>query len=78
MAPWANESRPDGGDFYWTPEVLSDGPHDGWTMPTDDPFLLDTSNPEELLLDPEDFDLLPTEIQSGETDWTVEDPPEDS
>jgi hypothetical protein len=46
---------------------------DGWELPdttTHQGHMSDTSNIEELLIDPEDMDLIPTQIQFGCAEWT--------
>jgi len=86
---WKSVGTPDGGDgdnqtginFYWT-ETFS-GFHTRhevfyfWTLPIEDQQMTDTQAPEEFMLNPEYIDLLPMEIQDGETDWTILDQPED-
>lgn len=41
-------------------------------MPLDDEHLLNTGSPEDLFLNPEDFDIVPELIQGGEAEWTKE------
>jgi hypothetical protein len=87
---WVTQTAPDGGDgdirtgldFYWTATFR--GIHTRhevfyfWTLPVDTQHMTDTNAPEEFMLDPEDVDLLPMQVQDGETDWTILDPPEDN
>lgn len=40
-----------------------------WSLPTNDEHLLNTGSPEDLFLNPEDFDLVPEVIQDGQNDW---------
>jgi len=49
---------------------------DSWAFP-DAPtqHMGETSNVEELLVDPEDMDVLPTQIQFGFAEWTSDDDP---
>jgi len=87
--PWASIGTPDGGDgdiksginFYWTEEYSGIATRHEvfyyWTLPFDDEQLTDTQAPEELFLNPEEFDMFPMEIQDGELDWKILDPPED-
>lgn len=45
--------------------------HDGWAFPvTVGQHMSDTSNVEDLLIDPEDMDKIPTQIQYGACLWT--------
>lgn len=86
---WARVGTPDGGDgdiktginFYWTEEFNGTFSHDAafyvWSLPEDIGHMTDTQAPEELLLFPEDLDLLPTEVQDGEEDWTKIEIPDD-
>ena len=43
-----------------------------WSLPTDDEHILNTGSPEDLFLNPEDFDVVPELIQGGEAEWTRE------
>jgi len=50
--------------------------HDGWELPDiygHQGHMADTSNVEELLIDPEDMDLIPTQIQFGCATYTADD-----
>ena len=47
--------------------------NDGWAFPSaPDQHLSDTSNVEDLLIDPEDMILLPTQIQFGSEEWSFD------
>jgi hypothetical protein len=49
--------------------------HDGWELPDiygHQGHMSDTSNVEELLIDPEDMDLIPTQIQFGCAEYTAD------
>ena len=52
-------------------EIAPKHDRDAWAFP-DEPkqHLTDTSNVEELLIDPEDMDVLPSQIQIGFAAWT--------
>jgi len=50
----------------------SDAKSSVWSLPTDDEHLLNTGSPEDLFLNPEDFDIVPELIQGGEAEWTKE------
>lgn len=43
-----------------------------WKMPETNEHLLSTKSPEDLFLNPEDFDEEPEDIQGGETSWAVQ------
>lgn len=43
-----------------------------WSLPINDEHLLNTGSPEDLFLNPEDFDIVPERIQEHETVWTKE------
>lgn len=43
-----------------------------WSLPLEDEHVLNTGSPEDLLLDPEDFDIIPELVQDGENRWTRE------
>ncbi len=48
---------------------------DGWELPDiygHQGHMSDTSNVEELLIDPEDMDLIPTQIQFGQAEYTAD------
>lgn len=89
---WSAVGVPDGGDgdvktginFYWT-EVFNGwySGHAGrtevfyyWTLPIEEQQMTDTQAPEEFMINPEEVDLLPGEVQDGEEGWTVLDPPD--
>jgi hypothetical protein len=86
---WRSIGTPDGGkgdiasgvNFYWA--ATFDGQFSRkevfyyWTLPIEDQHMTDTQAPEEFMLNPEEVDLLPMEVQDGETDWTILDQPED-
>jgi hypothetical protein len=73
-------------NFYWTETFDGTFSHDAsfyswglpaedasfysWGLPAEAQHMSDTNAPEEFLLFPEDVDLLPTQVQDGETDWT--------
>ena len=43
-----------------------------WSLPTDDEHILNTGSPEDLLLNPEDFDVVPERVQEHETVWSID------
>ena len=57
-------------------EIAPKHDRDAWAFP-DAPkqHMGETSNVEELLVDPEDMDVLPTQIQFGFAEWTSDDDP---
>lgn len=86
---WTAIGIPDGGDgdvktginFYWT-EVWNARPNRievfYWHLPLDtDEHMLETLTPEELMVKPEDFDLLPADVNANPpSDWVKLDPPD--
>jgi len=43
-----------------------------WSLPIDDEHILNTGSPEDLFLNPEDFDVNVERVQEHETVWTRE------
>lgn len=52
-----------------------DGKSSVWKLPETNEHILNTKSPEDLFLNPEDFDVMPQEVQGGELDWTRETSP---
>lgn len=64
--------------FYLGPWLVEDdpGPSTAWRFPSDPTqHINQTSNVEDLLVDPEDMDVIPEQIQFGLSQWTKDTAP---
>jgi hypothetical protein len=48
-----------------------------WNLPNDDEHILETNDPQDLMIEVENVDIIPENTQSGVDDWTCEDEPTD-
>ena len=61
----------------WTVVQQPKNTESGWRFPSNTQHMQETSAVEDLNVDPEDMDLVPTDIQKGSDEWTIQAAPSD-